>query len=62
MKETLLVAWCLDADGQAPVALGPGNKGSEACWSKYMGHMVNRGLRSPTTLTTDGAPGVIRAI
>jgi len=24
------VAWCLDADGQAPVALGPGNKSSEA--------------------------------
>jgi len=30
VKEALLVAWCLDADGQAPVALGPGNKSSEA--------------------------------
>jgi hypothetical protein len=27
-----------------------------------MGHMVNRGLRSPTTITLDGARGLIKAI
>jgi len=62
-KEALLVAWCIDSDGRKHLLhLGVGNKESEACWTECLRHMVARGLRAPTTVTTDGAPGLIRAV
>jgi len=48
VKEALLVAWCIDTEGRKHLLhLAVGNKESEACWSEYMGHMVNRGLAVP---------------
>ncbi len=62
-KEALLVAWCIDSDGRKHLLhLAVGNKESEAAWSEFFRNMVGRGLRLPTTVTTDGAPGMIKAI
>lgn len=62
-KEALLVAWCIDSDGRKHLLhLAVGNKESEACWSEFFRNMIGRGLRLPTTMTTDGAPGMIKAV
>ncbi len=39
-----------------------GNKESEACWTEFFRHMTSRGLRLPTSITSDGAPGLVNAI
>lgn len=39
-----------------------GNKESEAFWTKFFRHMLQRGLRLPTTVTSDGAPGLVKSI
>jgi transposase-like protein len=62
-KEAVLVAWCIAADGRKHLLhLGVGNKESEACWTDFFCSMLARGLRLPTTATSDGAPGLVRAI
>jgi transposase-like protein len=62
-KEAILVAWGIDSDGRKHLLhLAVGNKESEACWAEFFRHMVARGLRMPTSVTADGAPGLIRAI
>jgi len=62
-KEALLVAWCIDSEGRKHLLhLAVGNKESEAAWTAFFRDMVSRGLRSPTSVTTDGAPGVIKAV
>lgn len=62
-KEALLCAWCIDSDGRKHLLhLAVGNKESEAAWTEFFRNMVGRGLRPPTTVTTDGAPGMIKAV
>jgi putative transposase len=62
-KEALLVAWCIDSDGRKHLLhLGVGNKESELCWTEFFRNMINRKLRMPTTITSDGAPGLVKAI
>jgi putative transposase len=62
-KEALLVAWCIASDGRKHLLhLAVGNKESERCWTEFLRNMVDRGLRRPTTVTSDGAPGLIGAI
>lgn len=62
-KEALLVAWCIDTGGRKHLLhLQVGNKESEACWTEMFHNMVRRGLRDPTTVTTDGAPGLVKAV
>jgi putative transposase len=62
-KEALLCAWCIDTDGRKHLLhLAVGNKESEASWTEFLRNMVSRGLRLPTTVTTDGAPGMINAV
>ncbi|HKS51150.1 MAG TPA: transposase, partial [Pseudonocardiaceae bacterium] len=62
-KEALLVCWCIDSDGRKHLLhLAVGNKESEACWTEFFRGMLGRGLRMPTTITSDGAPGLINAI
>jgi len=39
-----------------------GNKESYENWPDFLRHMVARGLRVPLTVTTDGAPGLLRAV
>lgn len=62
-KEAVLVAWGIDTDGYKHLLhLAVGNKESEVAWTDFFRHMVNRGLRTPTSVTADGAPGLINAI
>jgi putative transposase len=62
-KEALLVAWCIDSEGRKHLLhLAVGNKESEACWTEFFRTMLARGMRMPTTITSDGAPGLVKAI
>ncbi len=62
-KEAVLVCWGIDADGHKHLLhIGLGNKESEACWTEFFHHMTRRGLRQPTSVTSDGAPGLVNAI
>lgn len=62
-KEALLVAWCIDSEGRKHLLhLAVGNKESEAAWTEFFRNMIARGLRMPTSVTTDGAPGMINAV
>ncbi|CAN5743008.1 IS256 family transposase [soil metagenome] len=62
-KEAVLVAWGIGSDGRKHLLhLGVGNKESEADWTEFFRHMIRRGLRMPTSVTSDGAPGLINAI
>jgi putative transposase len=62
-KEALLVAWCIASDGRKHLLhLAVGNKESQACWTEFFRSMLARGLRLPTTITSDRAPGLIKAI
>jgi putative transposase len=62
-KEALLVAWCIAADGRTHLLhLAVGNKESTACWTEFFRNLLSRGMRLPTTITSDGAPGLISAI
>jgi len=62
-KEALLVGWGIAADGRKHLLhLAVGNKESEACWTEFFRSMLSRGLRMPTTITSDGAPGLVNAI
>jgi transposase-like protein len=62
-KEALLVAWCIDSEGRKHLLhLAVGNKESEAAWTEFFRNMYARGMRAPTTATTDGAPGMIKAV
>ncbi len=62
-KEAVLVAWGIDTEGRKHLLhLAVGNKESEDCWVEFCRHMVARGLRQPTSITSDGASGLINAI
>jgi putative transposase len=62
-KEALLVGWCIDSEGHKHLLhLAVGNKESEACWTEFFRHMLAHGLRMPTTISSDGAPGLVKAI
>jgi putative transposase len=62
-KEAVLVCWGVDSAGfKHLLHLAVGNKESETAWTEFFRHMVNRGLRTPTSVTADGAPGLINAI
>ena len=62
-KEGVLVAWCITGEGRKILLhLAVGNKESEACWTEFFRSMLARGLRQPTTVTSDGAPGLINAL
>jgi putative transposase len=62
-KEGVLAAWCITTDGRKVLLhLAVGNKESEACWKEFLRDMIGRGLRTPTSVTSDGAPGLLNAI
>lgn len=62
-KEGVLAAWCITTEGRKVLLhLAVGNKESEACWREFLRGMVRRGLRTPTSVTSDGAPGLINAV
>jgi len=63
MKEAVLCAWGITRDGtKVLLHLALGNKESYESWVTFLRDMVKRGLRTPITVTTDGAPGLIKAV
>ncbi len=49
----------LIADGHEPRAM---SKESYECWLEFLRDMVARGMNFPVAVTSDGAPGLIKAI
>lgn len=63
LKEGVLVAWGICRDGRKVLLhMTLGNKESLDAWLAMVRDMVRRGLRVPTLITTDGAPGLIAAV
>jgi transposase-like protein len=63
IKEAILSAWGIQRDGRKVLlSLGLGNKESYDSWLEFLRDMVSRGLRVPLSITTDGAPGMIKAV
>lgn len=62
-KEGILCAWCITSDGRKLLLhLAVGNQKSEDCWTEFLRDMVGRGLKVPTSVTCDGAPGLLNAV
>jgi len=63
LKEAVLVAWAITKDGQRTlIHMSLGNKESYECWLDFFRNMISRGLNVPVLITSDGAPGLIKAI
>jgi transposase-like protein len=63
IKEAILSAWGIRRDGRKVLlSLGLGNKESYDGWLEFLRDMLKRGLRVPVSITTDGAPGTIKAV
>jgi len=63
LKEGVLVAWGICRDGRKVLLhMTLGNQESLQAWLEMLRDMVRRGLRVPTLITTDGAPGLIAAV
>jgi putative transposase len=63
MKEAILCCWAITSGGyKVSLHIELGNKESYHSWVEFFRHMQRRGLRMPLLLTSDGAPGLIKAI
>ena len=63
VAEAVLCAWGISRDGKKVLLhLALGNRESYGGWLSFLRDMVRRGLRVPITVTTDGAPGLIKAV
>ncbi len=62
-KEAVLVCWGICEDGRKVLLhLALGNKESYECWRDFLRAMQKRHLQTPISVTTDGAPGLLRAV
>lgn len=62
-KEAVLCAWAILEDGtKVLLHLALGNKESYDAWRAFFRSMQARGLATPVSITSDGAPGLLRAI
>lgn len=62
-SQGILCAWGIDREGRKVLLhLALGNRESYANCLEFLRDMVQRGLRTPVLVTTDGAPGLIRAV
>jgi putative transposase len=62
-NEAILCAWAILSGGEKIMLhMELGNKESYECWQGFLRQMIGRGLRMPLLVTSDGAPGLIRAI
>lgn len=62
-QEGVLCAWAICSNGRKSLLhLALGNKESYANWLEFLRDLVTRGLQPPVQVTTDGAPGLIRAV
>jgi hypothetical protein len=61
--EPVLCAWGLTTQGTPLlVGLAPGAHEGHDPWASFLGELVERGLRAPLLVITDGAPGLIGAV
>jgi len=62
-REAVLCAWAITTEGEKVLlSLALGNKESYDAWLSFLRDLVSRGLPVPLTITSDGAPGLLRAI
>lgn len=62
-REGVLCAWAICADGRKLlVHLALGATESYEAWLTFLRDLVRRGLPPPLTITSDGSPGLMRAI
>jgi len=63
LGEGILVTWAILSDGsKVLIHMGLGNKESYEDWLEHFRDVTRRGLKIPLTVTTDGAPGLIKAV
>ena len=63
LREAILCAWGITRDGMKVLLhLTLGSQESHSAWREMLREMVARGLKVPLTVTSDGAPALIRAI
>src|SRR5690606_31211712 len=63
LQQAILVTWAILRDGcKVLLHMSLGSKESERDWLEHYRSLVRRGLRPPLTVTTDGAPGLIKAV
>ena len=62
-KEGILCAWAILVTGEKVLLyMDLGNKESYHCWQSFLRDMVQRGLPVPLSITSDGAPGLLKAL
>lgn len=62
-KEAILCAWGILSNGHRILLhLALGNKESYDSWLGFLRDMQKRGLRMPLLITSDGSPGLIKAV
>lgn len=62
-REGLLCAWGICEDGRKVLLhLSIGNSESYESWRDFLRDLVKRHLPTPLSVTTDGAPGLLRAV
>lgn len=62
-QEGILVAWAICEDGRKILLhLALGNKESHEDWKAFLRNLISRNLQAPVMVTSDGAPGLIKAI
>ena len=62
-REAVLCAWAITTEGdKVLLSLALGSKESYDAWLSFLRDLVSRGLPVPLTITSDGAPGLLRAI
>ena len=62
-RQAILVTWAICSDGSKVLLhLSLGNKESSEAWLEHLRSVVSRNLPVPLTVTTDGAPGLIKAV
>ncbi|MGH8543126.1 MAG: IS256 family transposase, partial [Gammaproteobacteria bacterium] len=62
-REAILVAWAITLTGEKVlVSLTLGVREKTDSWREFLRDLVARGLPEPLVVTTDGCPGLIRAV
>jgi putative transposase len=63
VKQAILVTWAILSDGSKVLLhISQGNKESHESWLEHFRSLVARNLPGPLTVTSDGAPGCVKAI
>jgi len=62
-SQAVLVSWGILRDGSKVLLhMSLGNKESHESWLEHFRSLVSRGMPTPLTVTSDGAPGLVKAI